>query len=374
MPKQIVVKTQQRNYPVLIGRDLGMSLVRAIQKIMPQGKILIVTHPNLFRIYGKHLVHLLNRVGLKTLSMTLPQGEASKSQKFVSKIYSTLLRHHFTRSDAVLALGGGVIGDVGAFAASTYMRGLRLIHVPTSLLAQVDSAIGGKTAIDLAQGKNLIGTFYQPHLVACDVSTLRTLPMVDLKAQLAEVIKYGVIQKPALFSYLEKNMARILKKDLNALEHIVKVSVQIKARVVALDEEEKKGIREILNYGHTFAHAFETVGKYKKLSHGQAVALGMICAARLAVNLKIFSRQEEARQMFLIQKAGLPTSLKPFSFSASQVIKVMKHDKKVKNGHIRFVLPQKIGKVIVRPILESRLHRLLLEMSCGKIKSLSYLK
>jgi 3-dehydroquinate synthase len=253
---------------------------------------------------------------------------------------------------------------VGGFAASTYMRGIRLIHIPTSLLAQVDSAIGGKTAIDLPQGKNLVGAFYQPHLVVCDVNTLKTLPPADLSSQLAEVIKYGVIQRPALFSYLEKNMSRLLKKDLKALEHVVSESVQIKAQVVSQDERDH-AVREILNYGHTFAHAFETLGRYRSLSHGQAVALGMVAAARVAVSLKLFSPQEESRQLFLIQKAGLPVNLARFSFRASQIVEVMKHDKKVKHGQIRLVLPQRIGQVIVRPVAPLIITHILKELTCG---------
>jgi 3-dehydroquinate synthase len=362
--KRILVRTQQRIYPVVIGTDLKNRLIVEIKKIISSGQILILTHPKLNQLYGKKINASLKRAGYKVLTLALPEGEQSKSQKALFQIYETLVKNHFERNSAIVTLGGGVVGDVGGFAASTYMRGIRLIHIPTSLLAQVDSAIGGKTAIDLPQGKNLVGAFYQPHLVVCDVNTLKTLPPADLSSQLAEVIKYGVIQRPALFSYLEKNMSRLLKKDLKALEHVVSESVQIKAQVVSQDERDH-AVREILNYGHTFAHAFETLGRYRSLSHGQAVALGMVAAARVAVSLKLFSPQEESRQLFLIQKAGLPVNLARFSFRASQIVEVMKHDKKVKHGQIRLVLPQRIGQVIVRPVAPLIITHILKELTCG---------
>lgn len=311
-------------------------------------KIMVVSQKAIFSLYGHTLSRSLKQAGFKVLTHLVPEGEKAKSQAELFRLYQALLAARFDRSDAVLGLGGGVVGDLCGFAAATYLRGVAFINIATTLLAQVDSAVGGKTAINLPEGKNLVGAFYPARLVLSDAAVLKTLPERDFHASLAEVVKYGVIRDKDLFQQLERETKQILKKDPKILSSIIHVCVGIKARVAERDEFETKGERMILNYGHTFAHAFEKAANYEDLCHGEAVSMGMAAAGKLSVRLGLWSEALANRQEELLKALRLPTRLDGFSFSVKALLKAMQHDKKISSGRLRFVLPVKIGKVIIR--------------------------
>lgn len=343
-------------YTVFTGADLIRNAGRILAKpgLLPKGlvrgrtRVLVVTQPAVKKLYASVLLRSLKKAGFVPQILVLPDGERAKSQKELFRIYQTLLDDHFDRSDVLLALGGGVTGDVCGFAAATYLRGLAFVNIATTLLAQVDSAVGGKTAINLDEGKNLIGTFYPARVVLADTGALKTLPERDFKASLAEVVKYGVIRDADLFMLLEKKADKILARDKKLLAEIVSRCVAIKARVAERDERETKGERMILNYGHTFGHAFEKAARYTGLLHGEAVSIGMAAAGRLAVLLNLWPEKSAERQEVLMQRLGLPLHLKGRQFEVAVLMKAMQHDKKRSAGRLRFVLPVKIGKVIVR--------------------------
>jgi len=251
------------------------------------------------------------------------------------------------RRSLVVALGGGVVGDMAGFAAATFLRGVPLVQVPTTLLAMVDSAVGGKTGVDLREGKNLAGAFYQPVMVLADTATLETLPPRQLRNGMAEVIKYGVIKDRRLFDSLQRIGEKERMPSAKEFDEIIRRCCRIKAGVVEIDEREEKGVREILNFGHTFGHAIETLTGYKTYNHGEAVAIGMVLAGRLAQRLGIFHEQERLENV--IRAFGLPTEVKGF-LPAQKIIAIMIKDKKVRNGKLRFVLPVSIGKIIVREV------------------------
>jgi len=260
-----------------------------------------------------------------------------------------------------VALGGGVIGDLAGFVASTYLRGVRFIQIPTTLVAQVDASIGGKTGVNHPRGKNLIGTFYQPKLVFIDVATLKTLPKRELIGGMAEVVKYGVIGDSELFGYLEKSVDELLGYQLDVFEHIVAQSVRIKADVVSKDEREA-GLRRILNYGHTLGHAIETVTGYRRFHHGEAIAIGMEFSARLAVRMGICDQGLVERQSRLLKQFGLPTKL-PARLDQRRLLATMALDKKVKGGQLHFVLPERLGSVTVKPVEQALVRMALREFS-----------
>jgi 3-dehydroquinate synthase len=275
----------------------------------------------------------------------VPDGEAYKSLNWASRLYDIMVEHRMDRRSPVIALGGGVIGDLTGFVAATYMRGVPFIQVPTSLLAQVDASVGGKVAVDHPRGKNLIGAFYQPELVLISLDTLRTLSDRELRAGLAEVIKYGVIADEALFVYLERHIERVLARDEDALAHLVARSCEIKAEVVAGDEREQ-GRRAMLNFGHTTGHALEAHLGYGSLLHGEAVAIGMLAAARLAERMGMLDAAPVERIRNLVERTGLPVFCGNMDIEA--VMNLMQHDKKAVGGRLRFVLPTRIGEVILR--------------------------
>ncbi|MFH0985456.1 MAG: 3-dehydroquinate synthase [Candidatus Omnitrophota bacterium] len=345
--KTIKVQSSKGNYEIRIGRGLlaqaGAHLARVFK---PGTKLMIVSQKNLTP-YVKIVAASLSRKGFKVHVHMLPDGEVAKSGTELFRLSYALLAQGFERRDGIVAVGGGVVGDLSGFAASVYLRGIRYVNIATTLLAQVDSAIGGKTAIDLKAGKNLMGSFWPPALVISDVSVLRSLPQRELCASLGEVVKYGVIRDPALFSFLEKNYRKILRKDLGAIEKIVLACARIKAGVVTRDEFETKGERAILNYGHTFAHGIEGALTYQGLVHGEAVAIGMMMAAQLAADLGLCPEDLPWRQMRLLVSMKLPVSIKKFNLKASAILKVMMTDKKKSHGTLRFILPRKIGKVTV---------------------------
>jgi 3-dehydroquinate synthase len=322
---------------------------------------LIVTDSNT-TTHGRPLEAALRESGFRTGLATVPAGEESKSQTELSRLYDALYDLAADRNTVVVAVGGGVVGDLAGFAAATYNRGLPLLMVPTSLLSMVDSSVGGKTGINHAKGKNLIGAFHQPRGVWIDTSYLDTLPEREFRSGLAEVVKYGVILDAAFFDYLELHAADILARKPETLTRIVSRSCRLKANVVEQDERETTGLRAVLNYGHTFAHAFETVGGYGAWLHGEAVAAGMMYAARLAEKLGMIGADLTLRQGALLSRFGLPTTSRP-EWAIDALLAVMRRDKKAVGGVMRYILPTRIGEVklvddvpeaLVRDVLEGR--------------------
>jgi 3-dehydroquinate synthase len=277
----------------------------------------------------------------------IPDGERAKTLRWVSHILDQLMTQRFERQSVLVALGGGVIGDITGFAASVYLRGIPFVQVATTLVAQVDSSVGGKTGVNHPLGKNMIGAFYQPSLVLLDTQTLHTLPKREWIAGLAEVVKYGMIADRKFFAFLESRIDDIVKMEEAGLHHVVKRCCEIKASVVAKDERES-GLRRILNYGHTIGHALESIGKYKKYVHGEAVGIGMVCEADLAQFLGLCSEQVVIRQRDLVRRAGLPSGLPKLKFP--DLWGAMLHDKKVAHGRIHCVLPKAVGTVTVGPL------------------------
>lgn len=319
-------------------------------------KVLLVSNPTVFEHYGKSALNSLEAAGFDVCSCILPDGEQYKNLKSIQKIYDTALENRVERSSTMVALGGGVIGDMTGFAAATWLRGIKFVQVPTSLLAMVDASVGGKTGVNHPQGKNLIGAFHQPRLVLIDPDVLKTLPEREFRAGMAEVIKYGVIWDADLFQEMEKceNLHQIeylmapmfggdnsLNKSL--IDYILMRSCQAKADVVSKDEKEA-GLRAILNYGHTIAHAVESLTGYSLVNHGEAVAIGMVAAGEIAAKLGMWQAEEVERQNILIEKAGLPTKL-PAGLDIEEIIQALQLDKKVKAGKVRFILPIQIGAV-----------------------------
>ncbi|HOW87179.1 MAG TPA: 3-dehydroquinate synthase [Candidatus Omnitrophota bacterium] len=343
--KTITVKSLKGSYKICVGRGLLAGAGARLSAMFPAGsRIMIVSQKNLAP-YLKTISASLAKKGFKVHAHMLPDGEVAKSGSELFRLCHALLAQGFERKGGIVAVGGGVVSDLAGFAASVYLRGIRYVNVATTLLAQVDSAIGGKTAIDLKDGKNLMGSFWPPALVISDADVLRSLPQRELSASLGEVVKYGVISDPALFRFLEKNNKKILRRDAATIEKIVFACSQIKAAVVSRDEFETKGERAILNYGHTFAHGIEGASGYKGLVHGEAVAIGMMMAAQLAADLGICSPELPWRQMKLLVAMKLPVSVKKFNLKADAILKAMMKDKKKDQGALRFVLPRRIGKV-----------------------------
>lgn len=345
--RTILVNLPHSPYRIWVGRRLLERLPEFLGRLGLTGRIFLVTERNVARYHLARFAAALRKAKRPHEVFYLPEGERAKSAKVLLQIYRALAKGRFERRDPLIALGGGAVGDVAGFAASTYLRGIPLVQVGTTLLAQVDSSIGGKTGMNLPEGKNLVGSFYQPRLVVSDVSLLSTLARRDLVASLAEVIKCGVIRDGKLFGYLEENLDSILAGNLARLEEIVFRSARIKAEIVERDEKETRGERMVLNYGHTFGHAFEAAKNYRGLRHGEAVALGMAAAAHLARKRQMLPAADEIRQNRLIERAGLPIRLRPYRLDEERVIRHMLLDKKKKGGRLRFILPEAIGGVRV---------------------------
>lgn len=341
----VKVALGDRSYDIIICRDCLKDIGSLLSAIGYKGKIGVVTNPIVRKFFSRMITASLKNAGFIPFIISIPDGERYKNLKTVSGIYDKLISLKFERSSSLIALGGGVIGDITGFAAATYLRGISYIQAPTTLLAQVDSSVGGKTGVDHKKGKNLIGAFYQPRLVLTDTDTLRTLPGREFLAGMAEVVKYGVIADEAFFSYLEDNLSDILSKKSDSLSYIVKRSCEIKARIVEEDERELSGKRALLNFGHTFGHAIETITGYKKFKHGEAVAIGMVIAAALAFQLKICDINVYLRIKRLLNRIGLPTGMP--KLDSKKILKIMELDKKVSGGKIRLILPEGIGKMSV---------------------------
>ncbi len=350
------VNLSKRSYDIAITSGQQDSLVSLLPVWLEKsrfgfhgtGKIILVTDDNVRPLFAEKMESSLKQAGWQTKLHSLTPGEKSKSLDSISKMYDELVNLKADRQTVVIAIGGGVIGDAAGFLASSYTRGLPFVQMPTSLLAQVDSSVGGKVGINHAQGKNLIGAFYQPVGVFIDTDVIQTLPDRDFYSGLAEVVKYGVILDQEFFEYLEANTEGILKREAEVLRHIIARSCQLKADVVEQDEEERTGLRAVLNYGHTFAHAYEALCGYGELMHGEAVSIGMVDASRLAEKRGLIDSESTQRQIDLLTKLNLPVSLPEGSnLDTGKILDRMLLDKKVVGGKLRFVLPDRIGHVEV---------------------------
>jgi len=342
--KTIKVNLKDRSYPIIIGADLAQA-GELLKKIVKAHKVLIVTNKLVSGLYLASVENSLKKSGFLVSSAIISDGESYKTLETVKKLYTCAVKNGLDRTSLVIALGGGVVGDIAGFLAATYMRGIEIVQIPTTLLAMVDSSIGGKTGVDLKEGKNLVGSFHQPKAVFIDTKVLTTLPLSQLRNGMAEVIKYSLLENGDLFDFLQKNVdPECVFKDC-VLEKIIFECASIKARIVSADEYEKTGLRQKLNLGHTFAHAIETVSGYKGLVHGEAVAVGIILAYRLSMLLGMFKGNDFKAVRSLILGFGLPIGM-PKKVKADDCIKIMARDKKSVLGAIKFVLPQKIGNVL----------------------------
>lgn len=333
-------KTEDKSYGIIIKNGILQDVAKDLKESDIAHKYIIVTDSNVEPLYGEKLLLEFEKEGLNTDMISFSAGEKYKNRDTKESIENFMLERKFGRDSAVVALGGGVVGDMAGYVAATYMRGVPYVQVPTTLLACVDSSIGGKTAVDTKHGKNLIGAFHQPRKVYIDVDTLITLEEKEMKEGLAEVIKYGVIRDGELFAFLEENIKGVFLYNKRALVHIIKVGCKIKGQIVEQDERES-GLRKILNFGHTIGHAVENLSGYE-LSHGEAISIGMIVEGRLAVAMKLLQNHELSRLTELMKKAGLPTEI-PKGIEMSNIIEAMKLDKKSRSGKIEMALPKEIG-------------------------------
>ena len=344
----LMVSTQSHDYPIIITQKSTMA-----DQIAPyiKGKqVLIVTNDTVAPIYLQHLYAALEKQFTVKVCI-LPDGEQYKNQASITQIYDELMAQHFNRDVTLLALGGGVIGDMTGFAAASFMRGVNFIQIPTTLLSQVDSSVGGKTGINHPQGKNMIGAFWQPQMVLADMSTLKTLPARELSAGLAEIIKYALIMDVDFLAWLEVNMAAMMALDLQILAEAVRRCCEYKAHIVAQDERET-GVRALLNFGHTFGHIIETHEGYGNWLHGEAVAAGMVQAAVLSAKLGWIGHDEVARIKHILTLANLP--IEPPTIDVATALRLMGHDKKVQQGQIRLILLKSLGKAVVTSDFEQQ--------------------
>jgi 3-dehydroquinate synthase len=341
---RVRVELADRSYDIVVGRDLLNDAAR--WPTLPAAHTaVIVSNPTVHALHGAGLHKTLLTRHTRVLTVLLPDGEAFKNWQAIDTVITAMLEAACDRKTTLYALGGGVIGDTAGFVAACYMRGVPFVQVPTTLLAQVDSSVGGKTAINHALGKNMVGAFYQPLAVLCDLSTLATLPDREYRSGLAEIIKLGPIADADFFLWIEANLDALLARDDQALQHAVKVSCAIKARIVAADEREA-GLRAVLNFGHTFAHAIEAALGYGQWLHGEAVACGMVLASDLSVTLGLMPRAFADRVLRVVQRAGLPVQAPAMPFGEwSRWLRV---DKKVEAGAVQFVVVDALGHAVLR--------------------------
>jgi 3-dehydroquinate synthase len=361
IPSTVRVNLGQRGYDIAItGADFAGIGPFARQRAV--GTLAFVVTDRNAAIHAKKAGEALAGAGFQVALAEVPPGESQKSLSVAEQLYDRLLDLPADRRTLVVAVGGGVVGDLAGFVAATYARGLPILMVPTTLLAMVDSSVGGKTAVNHLRAKNLIGVFHQPVGVWIDTATLASLPDREYHSGLAEVVKYGVILDPELFAYLEKNASAILDREAEAVRHIVSRCCRLKADVVEKDEREETGLRMILNYGHTFAHAFETAAGYGAWLHGEAVAAGMVCASRLANLRGLVAAEVPERQVQLLRRFGLPTA--PGPWPAGELLRIMRSDKKGLAGRLRFILPTRLGEVaLVEDVPEGEVWQVLKAMS-----------
>jgi len=341
--RKVKVRLNTSSYEIHIGSGVLRHTGHQLKENGFSGKVVIITNPIVKKLYGNALKQSLTRDGFKVITLEVPDGEEQKSLETAGSLYHELTEHYAERTTPILALGGGVIGDLAGFVAATYLRGVPLVQIPTTLLAQVDSSIGGKVAVNHGQLKNKIGAFYQPRLVITDIDTLKTLAAKELANGLAEVIKSAVIRDKEFFAYLEANLDQIKSLDARLVEEIVFRSVRIKAEIVEKDERDL-GLRGILNYGHTIGHAIESASDFK-MEHGEAIAIGMLAAGRISNQLGMLDQNELNRLKCVIERADLPTEIP--GLQVKRLLQAIKHDKKILEGKIRFVLLTSIGEAYI---------------------------
>lgn len=358
--QSITVGLAERSYPIHIGSNFNYgALVK--QALIKQKDLLIVTNDTIAPLYLEKVKQSLIAEGFKVSQCILKDGECYKTVDSWMQILTTLLEDDFGRDGAIVALGGGVVGDMAGFAAACYQRGIPFVQMPTTLLSMVDSSVGGKTAFNHPLGKNMIGAFYQPKAVIIDIDFLKTLPKREITAGLGEVVKTGIIYDKAFFEFLEQNSEKVFLHDQDVITTIVKRCCEIKAAVVACDEQEH-GLRAILNFGHTFGHALEAFLGFGTWLHGEAVGLGMVIASALACKRGLLAPQDQKRIVNLIAKCYLPVTI-PENMTEKDFIRFMRHDKKVRQGIIRYVLPEGIGKAkVFSDISDDDVEALILEL------------
>ncbi len=343
---------EDRSYDIIVDRGLLDRIGGAMRDMGFSGRCTLITNPTVGALYSSRVLESLKAGGLQPVVIEVPDGEEYKTLAEASKVYDRLIEERMERGSAIVALGGGVVGDMAGFVAATFLRGVPFIQVPTTLLAQVDSSVGGKTGVNHPLGKNLIGAFYQPRAVFIDPDVLETLEERELKAGLAEVIKYGVIWDEAFFSFLEENSKALAGRGGDEIVTAIERSCSIKAEVVSRDERES-GLRCILNFGHTFGHAIEALTGYTRFKHGEAVSVGMVMAAALSVSLGLTPERTMLRIRDLLVDMGLPVEAP--GIDGQDLVETMRLDKKVRAGAIRFVLVEEIGSVVVREVEEERI-------------------
>jgi 3-dehydroquinate synthase len=342
MPETIHVELGDRGYDIVISHNQLTNFAPFVRQCSKATSALVVTDTNV-GAHAKNVAQQIEVAGVRCGLVIRPPGEGQKSLAVAAELYDHLIELQADRQTLVVAVGGGVIGDVAGFVAATYARGLPLLMVPTTLLAMVDSSVGGKVAVNHPRAKNLIGVFHQPTGVWIDTAFLDTLPEREYRSGLAEVVKYGVIMDAEFFAFLENNAAKILKREGDSVQRLVAHCCRLKAKVVEQDERDETGLRAILNYGHTFAHAFEKAAGYGGWLHGEAVAAGMICASRLAERRGLIGADVTDRQHKLIEAFGLPTA--PGDWPVADLLSTMRSDKKALAGKLRFILPRRLGEV-----------------------------
>jgi|TARA_B100001971_G_C18265530_1_gene591822 3-dehydroquinate synthase len=354
--RTVKVPLADRSYPIRIGTGLLTDLGKYCEHLGLGGRCAVISDHAVGKRYRKPALASLKAAGFKPIHISQPAGEKAKTLKNVQACYNQLAKHRLERGSFVMALGGGVVGDLAGFVAATYLRGLDFVQVPTTLLAQVDSSVGGKVGVNLTAGKNLVGAFYQPKLVLCDVDVLRTLPVREFRAGLAEVIKYGIIYDAKLFARLERKMPKLLVQDSPVLTSVIARCCQIKAEVVGKDEREA-GLRSILNFGHTIGHGLEAISSYGKYLHGEAISIGQVAAAKISEQNTGLSAKDSARMTSLFEQAGLPTHVKLTALQSKQLFAAMQLDKKVSGGETKFVLAKRIGQVVSGQIVAEAIIR-----------------
>ena len=343
--RTVNVPLGNRSYEIRIGGGLLASLGGKCARLKLGPRCAIITDTNVGKRFAKPAFNSLARAGFSPALIVVPAGEIAKSLKSVQACYDQLAVHRLERKSFIVALGGGVVGDLAGFVAATYLRGIAFVQVPTTLLAQVDSSVGGKVGVNLKAGKNLVGAFYQPRLVLCDLDTLQTLPEREYRAGLAEVIKYGIIRDTNLFVQLERDFPRLLRRDHQTLAAVVARCCENKADVVGQDETED-GLRAILNFGHTIGHAIEAICGYGKFLHGEAISIGQATAVKISRRVPGLSKRDADRIINLFKRAGLPMQIRLNSVQRRKLFAAMRLDKKVRGGEARFVLAKKIGQVV----------------------------
>jgi 3-dehydroquinate synthase len=344
---QIPIELGDRDYPVLIGENILDSLGERLRELDLRGRVAVISCPTVMDLYGERVQAALDGWDRPVLSLLMGESEEDKNLTTVTTLYDQLLEHRAERSSTIVALGGGLVGDTAGFVAATLLRGVNLIQVPTTILAQVDAAIGGKVGVNHASGKNLIGAIHQPRMVLTDIGTLQTLPDREVRSGLAEVIKFAVIQDPQLFEFIEQNLDNLIDLKTDALFKAISACCQIKAEVVQEDERELTGRRSLLNLGHTIGHALEALSGYEGFRHGEAVAIGMVAAAHMGTSLMGFPAEQFDRLIGLLKRTGFSMDISDLTDEA--IMERTRLDKKVLDGRVRYVLPRLIGDVVLEP-------------------------